>query len=265
MLRWGVAAFFMTVASALAADWVELKNCRVVENSSNDADSFVVEGSEPFRGEKQNRFRLYFVDAAETDANSKFKKDRLKEQADYWGSQNLEDALRMGLRAEQFVKRLLRGNFSVHTQGEYAPTMGRPRYYAMVRIKDRWLDEILVEEGLVRIYGKGAKLPDGTAAKTHWRKLYALERASKTRSLNGWHNGADAADSEEPVEFDPHDAKTIRTTWIYSSKTGQKVTALPKGTVVSVLAPSAQGRFRVRFEKSGKVYEGLCEKKSLIP
>jgi hypothetical protein len=178
--------FLITTGFVSATDWVELKNCRLVKNQSNDADSFLVECTEAYRGKTKNRFRLYFVDAAETDANSDFKKDRLTEQAKYWGRDDPDFALKMGLRAEPFVKRLLRGGFSVYTQGECAPTLGAPRYYALVRVKDRWLDEILVEKGLVRIYGKGTDLPDDTAQKTHWSKLHRMERAAKSKGINGW-------------------------------------------------------------------------------
>ena len=179
------------VGASASAEWTVLEKCKLTKNSSNDADSFVVECAEAYRGEKQNRFRLYYVDAAETDANSDFKQDRLKEQAAYWGSDDPDFALRMGLRAAQTVQKILRRGFTVYTRGEYAPSMGRPRYYAMVRVKDRWLDEILAEEGLVRIYGKGANLPDGTHANTHRSRLRQMERNAKAARRNGWRNSAE--------------------------------------------------------------------------
>ncbi len=249
------------VGASVSAEWTVLENCRLIESLSNDADSFVAECSEPFRGETKNRFRLYFVDAAETDMNSEFKRKRLAEQADYWGSEDPGFALQMGLRAAQTVKKILRGRFAVYTQGEYAPTLGAPRYYAMVQVQDRWLDEILVEEGLVRIYGKGADLPDRRDEKSHWRVLHGLERAARAARVNGWSHSAAAPEQQDA--FLPHDTVTIRDSWIYSIKNGGKVMVIPRDTAVRVLAEADGGRVCVRFQRSGAVYEGLCEKGSL--
>ncbi|MDD3275712.1 MAG: hypothetical protein PHP93_01535 [Kiritimatiellales bacterium] len=258
-----VLLFFAAVCSA-SAEWIVLENCRLVENQSNDGDSFVVECSTPYRGETQNRFRLYFVDTAETDSNSDFKRERLKEQAAYWESDNPDVALKMGLRAEQTVKKWMRSSFSVYTQGEYAPSMGAPRYYALVQIGGRWLDELLAEEGLVRIYGDGTDLPDGTSADNHWRKLHELERAARSAGLNGWRTAPEKEErGTEAKIVERHDAALTRDAWIYSTKDGRKVMALLKGTPVSVLGSADGSRVRIRFKQNGTVYEGLCEKSSL--
>ena len=238
-----------------------MEGCKLVRSDSNDADSFLVECAEDYRGETKNRFRLYFVDSAETDANSKFKKDRLLDQATYWGSTDPDFALKMGLRAEQKVKRLLRGGFDVYTQGEYAPTMAAPRYYALVKVKDRWLDEILVEYGLARIYGKGTDLPNETDAKMHWRTLYALERTAKAKHQNGW--VCAVSEKEAPKTFEPHDAVVQSSTWIYSTKDGRRIMMLRTGTIVTVVSPAEGSRIRIRFKKNSKIYEGLCEKSRL--
>jgi endonuclease YncB( thermonuclease family) len=266
MRSWRQIFLLTVIAVSVQAEWTILQNCQLVENQSNDGDSFVIECSTPYRGEMQNRFRLYFVDTAETDSNSDFKRERLKEQAAYWGSDNLDFALQMGLRAEQNVKKWMRGGFTVYTQGGYAPSMGAPRYYAMIRIQDRWLDEMLVENGLARIYGDSTELPEGISAESHWHKLHELERAARTAGLNGWSYATVA----EPVSADEkafarHDSVLVRDAWIYSIKDGGKVMALLKGTKVSVLAPDGSSRVRIRFERNGTVYEGLCEKANLEP
>ncbi len=178
--------FLLTAALAVRGEWTLLENCRLAENLSNDGDSFVVECSISYHGKAKNRFRLYFVDTAEIDSNSDFKKERLLKQAAYWAGDDPGFALEMGLRAKQTVKGLLRGGFDVYTRGEHAPAMGAPRYYAMIRVNGRWLSEILVENGLARIYGKGTRLPDGTDEKNHWRKLHRLERFAKSEGCNGW-------------------------------------------------------------------------------
>lgn len=252
------------VSMSVFSDWTVLKNCHLAESESNDADSFLVECDDGFRGETKNRFRLYFVDAAETDRNSDFKRERLKEQAAYWGSDDPDFALQMGLRASQTVSRMLRKGFTLYTQGEYAPTMGAPRYYALLRVKNQWLDEILVSEGLVRIYGNGSTLPDGSDAKGHWRKLHELERIAKEKKMNGWRNAsAGSEEISDRTEFERYDTIALRDVWIYSTKDGRKITVIGKGTSVSVIAVEEGSRLRIRFEKNGAVYEGLCEKGSL--
>jgi hypothetical protein len=254
-----------TAVSALA-DWTELTGCRLVENGSNDGDSFLIESPVPYRGETVQRYRLYFVDTAETDSNSPFKLDRLKDQAAYWGSDDPDFALQMGLRAEQTVKKWMRSSFTVYTQGEYAPSLGAPRCYALIRIGDCWLDEMLVEEGLARIFGSGSDLPDGTSADSHRSRLQTLERSARADSRNGWRYAScteEQPDVQKKSEFQPHDTVTVRDAWIYSLKTGAKAAVLPKGSAVSVLEESDGTRLRVRFKLNGKVYEGLCEKQSL--
>jgi len=57
-------------------DWIVLENCRLIVNPANDGDSFHVSV-----GEKEYLFRLYLVDAPETDAMTPA---RLVEQAKYF-------------------------------------------------------------------------------------------------------------------------------------------------------------------------------------
>lgn len=253
---------FLTAFLA-SAEWTVLKNCKLAENQSNDGDSFVVQLREPFMGKEQVRFRLYFVDTAETDSNSDFKADRLKEQAAYWERNDPDFSLQMGLRAEQSVKRFLRGGFTVFTKGEYAPTMGSPRFYAMFKVDEQWLDEWLVTEGLARIYGQGTDLPDGRSADDHWRTLHTLERAARSEGKNGWRYLSETNDEQIESSFEPYDSATERTTWIYSAKNGRKVMVLPKGTPVSVVAEEEGSRLRIRFQRDGQVFEGLCESANL--
>jgi len=57
-------------------DWIVLKDCRLIPNPANDGDSFHVSA-----GEKEYLFRLYLVDAPETDEMTP---RRLIEQAKYF-------------------------------------------------------------------------------------------------------------------------------------------------------------------------------------
>jgi endonuclease YncB( thermonuclease family) len=248
---------------ARGAEWTVLEHCRLVENPSNDGDSFVVESVVPYRGERKNRYRLYFVDTAETDSNSDFKRNRLKEQAAYWERGNPDFALQMGLRAKQTVAQWMRSGFTVYTRGDCAPSLGAPRYYALIRFQEGWLDERLVADGLVRLYGADTDLPDGTSADRHWQQLRALERSARAFRVNGWRNTQPVRPSVENQDVQRNDTVLARDTWIYSTRDGSKVMALLKGTPVHVLEPAAGSRMRIRFEQTGRVYEGLCEKSSL--
>src|SRR5262249_54599424 len=77
-----VPAFFCSLAADLAArdqsrDWVVLENCRLILNPANDGDSFHVSV-----GPNEYIFRLYMVDAPETDEMTP---GRLVQQAKYFG------------------------------------------------------------------------------------------------------------------------------------------------------------------------------------
>lgn len=52
------------VSTALANEWQAIRNCSLIENESNDGDSFHVKAD----GEERI-FRLYFVDTPEADAD----------------------------------------------------------------------------------------------------------------------------------------------------------------------------------------------------
>jgi hypothetical protein len=61
----GPVAFFLGLAIvdlSARAPWMTLKDCRYIKNPSDDGDSFHVR-----MGRKETIFRLYFVDAPETD------------------------------------------------------------------------------------------------------------------------------------------------------------------------------------------------------
>ena len=78
--------------------------------------------------------------------------------------------------------------FTVLTRGELV--FGGPRIYALVMLEyggeERFLHEVLVENGLARIYTKGARLPDGTTVERQKARLRALERQAKEARRGGW-------------------------------------------------------------------------------
>src|SRR5437762_7916620 len=85
-------------------DWIVIKDCRLIANPANDGDSFHVSA-----GEKEYLFRLYLVDALETDEMTP---RRLIEQAKYF-SVTLPQAIDVGEAAKEFTQGKLSTQFTV--------------------------------------------------------------------------------------------------------------------------------------------------------
>ena len=61
------------------------------------------------------------------------------------------------------------------------------RYYAIVVTADGHdLDELLVSNGLARIYGTRTPLPDGRDSREYLAHLHALETEAKAAKRGGW-------------------------------------------------------------------------------
>jgi endonuclease YncB( thermonuclease family) len=170
-------------------EYRELRGCTLVAHRNNDGDSFHVATPDG----KQQEFRLYFVDAPESalkkyrDGNSN--EERLRFQAEYFGRLSQGQTTEVGQRAKKWTAKVLgREPFTVYTRGE--KVYDGPRLYCFVSVQDggteRWLHELLVEQGLARIYTKGAKMPDGTNPGAQEKHLHALERTAKREKRNGW-------------------------------------------------------------------------------
>ena len=180
------AIAIMLCLSAIAADgdaagrkqWVTLGDCQFVDAEYNDGDSFRVRC-----GAKEFNLRLYFVDAPETKMRYG---DRVLEQSKHFGV-TLDEALRAGDRAKDRVRDLLRGPFSVQTREATAGGGGKePRYYALVEVGGKRLEEILVAEGLARTKGIFPNLPSGEKGKAYRARLEALEDAAQHKRLGVW-------------------------------------------------------------------------------
>jgi len=151
--------------------WEMLTGCQYVTNPSNDGDSFRVRC-----GDKGFVVRLYFVDAPETNLAYP---ERTREQAEYFGT-TLDQVMKTGKEAGDVVRATLQVPFTVWTH--WANAGGRSkerRYYALVQVNHRWLDEILVGKGLARRKGVITNLPDGENWRVHADKLDALEAEGK--------------------------------------------------------------------------------------
>lgn len=158
--------------------WQKLTDCALISNRWNDGDSFHVN-----HGGTEYIFRLYFVDCPETD--NRFP-ERVKTQAEYFATSS-SSALRLGHEASQFAFSVLQRPFSVYTCWQKAPGSSKlPRYYALVLTKQGWLDRLLVQNGLARIYGKRITLPDGMSSLAYRNLLQKLELTAKASRKGGW-------------------------------------------------------------------------------
>lgn len=174
-----LAAWIVLGPAALAADrrhWLRLE-CGYAPHANNDGDSFHVRcGAEEFV------LRLYFVDAAETNL---LYPERVREQAEHFGA-SIDDTLRAGARARSYVRETLRGPFTVTTRKASAPGRAKdPRYYGMVEVGGRSLDEMLVLQGLARAKGVAAGIP-GEKAGARARRLQLLEEQAKRKGHGLW-------------------------------------------------------------------------------
>lgn len=164
-----------------AKDWERLDSCKLLENQSNDGDSFHVE----HKG-KEYIFRLYFVDAPESEDSFP---DRVAEQAAYFGI-TPQRAIHVGHDAASFSAQKLTGAFTVWTRWKDAQGRSKlPRNYAVVSFGGKDLAEELVGVGLARIYGVRTPLPDGKDSREYLEHLATVEAKAKASGLGGWGSG----------------------------------------------------------------------------
>lgn len=165
------------------------RNCTLVEARNNDGDSFMLRLPDG----RQAEFRLYFVDTPESAfkryAGGETNHERIRQQAAELGGITPEQAVEIGKQAKHFTLGLLASRpFTIYTCWD-SPYHDE-RYHAFVEVqengKSRWLDELLVERGLVRMKTKPADLPDGTPASTHSAHLRDLERSAKKNGTGVW-------------------------------------------------------------------------------
>jgi DNA uptake protein ComE-like DNA-binding protein len=159
-------------------EWIVLKDCRLIANPANDGDSFHVSA-----GDKEYLFRLYFVDAPETDA---MVPGRLVEQAKYFGI-TVPQAIEVGRAAKEFTQEKLSQPFTVFTHMSDAMGSSRlPRVYAFVQTKEGDLGERLVREGLARPYGFKAAPPGLQSSRIEVEKLQQFEDEAKQEKIGAW-------------------------------------------------------------------------------
>ena len=176
-------------------DWVVLENCRLITNPANDGDSFHVSV-----GAKEYLFRLYLVDAPETDARNP---GRLIEQGKYFGI-TVPQAIEVGQAAKEFIQEKLSQPFTVFTHMSDAMGQSRlERFYAFVETKEGDLGEQLVRKGLARSYGFKAAPPGLTRSRIEVEKLQQFEDEAKRDKIGAWgvNTGRLNAHAQTPSAF----------------------------------------------------------------
>jgi endonuclease YncB( thermonuclease family) len=189
---------------AFANEWQTLRGCRLIENDSNDGDSFHVKAD----GEERI-FRLYFVDTPEAESGG-YVEGRVTEQAETFGITE-EESVAMGKKAAAFTRAVLSRPFKVTTRGQGAMGASKlKREYAFIETADGDdLGEMLVSRGLARSFGEDASPPGKTASAL--RSTYdSLEAKAKRERLGAWGEGAATPTmelSDGGEEEKPNDSK----------------------------------------------------------
>lgn len=184
-----VAGFYLIVfllanpLYSLAADLRCFENTRLVNNPSNDGDSFCV----AFDG-KQSHARLYFVDCPETSADSLVDARRVREQTRYFGLSNAVDTVRFGREAKKFTEDLLSTPFTLYTA--FASAMGRSKkkriYAFIITSTGNDLASLLVAHGYARVHGTGRETPGGISRKETTQRLRDLEISAMLKRCGVW-------------------------------------------------------------------------------
>lgn len=213
-LRLRCLVFFTLLAASpiLQAEWTTLKDCELVNGDYADGDSFHVHS-----GSREMIIRLYFVNTPETDDRYP---ERMKEQADYFGI-TVPESLKLGEKAAKFARKTLGGRFTVVTQKEDARGASRePRYYGFVLLDEGKTNyaELLVQNGLARVFGAAASRPDGPDTNEEWQRLRRIEAKAKSQKLGGW--GGKTAPGNTPKG----DATSSNTSFFERAKAIQKTT-----------------------------------------
>jgi len=179
-----ILLWFLTGALTVrAADWQKFPDCRLIENVSNDGDSFHVRTAG-----RELLVRLYFVDCPETSAASDVDAKRVREQSRYFGLVEMARVVHYGKEAQRFTAEVLKEPFTVHSTLATAPgRSAMPRMYCMVTTaagKD--LGTLLVERGLARVYGVKRSTPDGRTGDEMARQLQNRETGTMLQRVGIW-------------------------------------------------------------------------------
>jgi endonuclease YncB( thermonuclease family) len=202
-----ICAAPVDICARESKDWIVLGNCRLISNPANDGDSFHVSVRA-----KEYIFRLYMVDAPETDEMTP---QRLVEQAKYFAITVLE-AIKVGQAAKEFTRAKLSEPFTVLTR--MSDAMGHSkleRFYAFVQTKEGDLGEQLVRNGLARNYGFKAVPPGLRNSQLEFGKLQQFENEAKQEKIGGWgiYTGRLNVHAQKPTPFSVFIVEKNRRPW----------------------------------------------------
>jgi endonuclease YncB( thermonuclease family) len=168
----------VNLAARQTEPWTVLHDCRLIVNPADDGDSFHAS-----HDGKEYIFRLYLVDAPETEATAPA---RLIDQASDFEI-TVPQVIEVGEAAKKFAREKLAEPFTVFTRMSGA--MGRSkleRFYAFVQTKEGDLGEQLVRNGLARVHGTKVIPPGLSSARQEIEKLQQLEEAARQEKIGGW-------------------------------------------------------------------------------
>ena len=185
MLR-ALLSLLLTILSPLYAQaeskpFQKIEQCKMKADRWNDGDSFhVITGD----AKREIVARLYFVDTPEAETAYR---NRIDEQAAYFGI-TAQQAATIAHEATAFTAKRLAAPFTVYTRWRSA--LGRSelgRVYCIITTAEgRDLNELLVENGLARIYGTRTPLYDGRDSRAYLAKLAELEAKAKLFKRGAW-------------------------------------------------------------------------------
>jgi endonuclease YncB( thermonuclease family) len=94
-------------------------------------------------------------------------------------------AVSLGRDASAFTKAALAKPFTIYTR--WRQVFGSGRFHAIVITNEGTdLAELLVKNGLARIYGTRTPLPDGRNSRMYRAQLKTLEERARRNRLGGW-------------------------------------------------------------------------------
>ena len=174
---------FGGISPSYSADFQIFSNASLIDNPSNDGDSFVVEANG-----KRFHVRLYYVDCPETSAGSKSDARRVREQTRYFGLSDAARTIHFGNEAKTFVEHILVKAFTVHTA--FASALGRSskgRVYGFITTAEgNDLASLLIKNGFARTYGMGRKTPNGVSRNEMIERLRDLEISAMLKRIGIW-------------------------------------------------------------------------------
>ncbi|HOW98030.1 MAG TPA: thermonuclease family protein [Kiritimatiellia bacterium] len=258
-----LAALALLPAGVDAAKWRVMEDCTLIDDPSNDGDSFHV------RWHKRHYiFRLYFVDTPESEDSLP---ERVAEQAAYFGIDSAS-SIQLGKEAKKFTAKFLEEGFSIQTMREDARGRSdRERFYGIVKNKaGEDLAESLVANGLARIFGVDKDVPEEVRSSTFNRRLKGLELQAKNQKLGGWAPNLTRVEQRlaglaAPVDVVGQTITTPQTVAVFSLEdASRQLGLLQRGAQVKIVEALTPGMLKIQITTgSGAVIEGQCRRADL--